>query len=263
MTILDTIIAHKLQEVAEAKTIVSIRALEKMPLFKMPGLSLKKNLLSPDKTGIIAEYKRKSPSKGVINNNTTVQEVTTAYAQYGASGISVLTDSHFFGGSLLDLAYATPVQVPLLRKDFVVEEYQLLEAKAHGASVVLLIAACLSPVEVVKLASVAKNLGLEVLLEIHNHEELAHICDEVDMVGVNNRNLKNFVVDLEASEALFHEIPKEKLAIAESGISSVDTLLFLRKIGFKGFLIGEHFMKQSDPTLAFAEFASNLKKGNV
>ena len=259
MNILDTIIAHKKNEVAQAKSLKTISELEQMPFFLKPTLSLKKFLLDDAKTGIIAEYKRQSPSKGIINNIATVEEVTAAYAKHGASGISVLTDNHFFGGSLDDLLKATINEVPLLRKDFMIDEYQFIEAKAHGAEVVLLIAACLTPKEVNHFATFAKNLGLEVLLEIHNEEELDHICDAVDLVGVNNRNLKDFIVNIEASVQLIKQIPNNKIAIAESGISNTDTILTLREAGFRGFLIGENFMKQPKPAIAFADFVSELK----
>ena len=259
MNILDTIIAHKKTEVAQAKSLKTISELEQMPFFSKPVLSLKQFLLNDAKTGIIAEYKRQSPSKGIINNIATVEEVTAAYAKYGASGISVLTDNHFFGGSLDDLLAATINEVPLLRKDFMVDEYQFIEAKAHGAEVVLLIAACLTPKLVKHFAVFAKNLGLEVLLEIHNQQELGHICDAVALVGVNNRNLKDFVVNINASIELIKQIPTEKVAIAESGISNTDTIITLRQAGFRGFLIGENFMKQPKPALAFADFVTELK----
>lgn len=259
MNILDTIIAHKKTEVAQAKSLKTISELEQMPFFSKPVLSLKQFLLNDAKTGIIAEYKRQSPSKGIINNIATVEEVTAAYAKYGASGISVLTDNHFFGGSLDDLLAATINEVPLLRKDFMVDEYQFIEAKAHGAEVVLLIAACLTPKLVKHFAVFAKNLGLEVLLEIHNQQELGHICDAVALVGVNNRNLKDFVVNINASIELIKQIPTEKVAIAESGISNTDTIITLRQAGFRGFLIGENFMKQPKPAIAFADFVTELK----
>jgi indole-3-glycerol phosphate synthase len=259
MNILETIVAHKKKEVAEKKKQVSVQELEKGKFFASETLSLKSFLFNPDKTGIIAEYKRKSPSKGVINNRATVEEVTTAYARYGASGISVLTDTEFFGGTLDDLLAATINEVPLLRKDFMVDEYQLIEAKTYGAEVILLIAACLTKAEVKSMAAVAKNLGMEVLLEIHNEEELAHICDAVDLVGVNNRNLKTFEVSIDTSLGLIHKIPSEKPAVAESGISDVDTIVTLRNAGFKGFLIGENFMKQANPSIAFADFVNQLK----
>lgn len=259
MNILDTIVAQKKKEVAERKQQVSVAELEKGRFFANETLSLKSFLLDPARTGIIAEFKRKSPSKGIINDRVTVEEVTRAYAQHGASGISVLTDHEFFGGSLDDLLAATINEVPLLRKDFMIDEYQLIEAKAYGAEVILLIAACLTPAEVKTMAGVARGLGLEVLLEIHNEEELGHICDAVDLVGVNNRNLKTFTVSIDTSLALINKIPKEKPAVAESGISDVDTIVTLRQAGFTGFLIGENFMKQASPSIAFADFVNQLK----
>jgi indole-3-glycerol phosphate synthase len=259
MNILDKIIEHKKIEVAERKKQKSIEELEKGPFFKNETLSLRKFLLDENKTGIIAEYKRKSPSKGIINDRSGVVEVTKAYAQNGASGISVLTDRAFFGGSIEDLLAATINEVPLLRKDFMIDEYQLIEAKAYGAEVILLIAACLSPKQVKQLAGVAKSLGLEVLLEVHDQTELEHVCDEIDLVGVNNRNLKTFEVQVETSLSLINQIPKDKIAVSESGITDVETIVTLKKAGFNGFLIGENFMKQPDPMIAFADFVKRLK----
>jgi len=259
MNILDKIVAQKQIEVAARKLQTPVAVLEQMKYFSAETLSLYSFLLDPTKTGIIAEYKRKSPSKGVINDQATVEEVTMAYAKYGASGISVLTDTEFFGGSLTDLLAATINELPLLRKDFMIDEYQLIEAKAHGAELILLIAACLTPSKVKSMAATAKSLGLEVLLEIHNEQELEHICDSIDLVGVNNRNLKTFEVSINTSLALIKQIPTNKLAIAESGISNVDTIVTLRQAGFKGFLIGENFMKQASPSIAFADFVHQLK----
>jgi len=259
MNILQQIIAKKRVEVEGKKGVVSIRDLESMPLFKKETLSLCKSLADETKTGIIAEYKRKSPSKGIINNTATVEEVTAAYTEWGASGISVLTDTHFFGGSLEDLERAAINQIPLLRKDFMIDEYQVLEAKAYGADVILLIAANLSPQEVKHLAAAAKSLKLEVLLEVHNEEELSHVCDEVDLVGVNNRNLKTFEVDINTSLQLIQKIPHGKVPITESGISDVQMIVTLKKAGFKGFLIGENFMKHQQPAIAFANFVQALK----
>ncbi len=258
MNILDKIVAHKKIEVAQRKAQVSIAELEKGKFFANGTLSLKNFLLDGTKTGIIAEYKRKSPSKGIINNQSTVEEVTSAYARFGASGISVLTDSAFFGGDLNDLLAATINEVPLLRKDFMIDEYQVIEAKAYGAEVILLIAACLTKAAVKQLAATAKGLGLEVLLEIHNDEELEHICEGVDLVGVNNRNLKTFEVSIGTSLQLINKIPTDKIAIAESGISNVETILTLRQAGFKGFLIGENFMKETNPAQAFEDFTKQL-----
>lgn len=259
MNILDTIIAQKKLEVVARKQITSVADLEKGAFFANETLSLKNFLLDKNKTGIIAEFKRKSPSKGIINNTAKVEEVTAAYALHGASGISILTDEEFFGGTLNDLMEATIHEVPLLRKDFMIDEYQLIEAKAFGAEVILLIAACLTPATVKQMAITAKSIGLEVLLEIHNEKELEHICDEVDLVGVNNRNLKTFEVSITTSLNLINKIPNNKPAIAESGISDVDTIVTLRNAGFKGFLIGENFMKQANPSIAFADFVNQLK----
>ncbi len=259
MNILDTIIAKKKIEVAERKKNKSVSELKNGAFFKNETLSFREYLLRADKTGIIAEYKRKSPSKGIINDKSTVTEVTTAYARYRASGISILTDNEFFGGSLNDLLEATINEVPLLRKDFIIDEYQLIESKAYGAEVILLIAACLTKDEVVALAGFAKNIGLNVLLEIHNEQELAHICNDVDVVGVNNRDLKTFVVDINRSIELGKQIPADKIKISESGIDSIDSINLLKEHGFNGFLIGERFMKEENPGLAFQNFTKELK----
>ena len=258
MNILETIIAQKRIEVEACKRETNVLELEKKPLFQKASHSLKSYIRDEKRTGIIAEYKRQSPSKGIINGTATVEEVTSAYAKYGASGISVLTDDAFFGGTLADLEAATFNDVPLLRKDFTIDAYQLVEAKAYGASVILLIAACLTPQEVKNLTRSAKDLGLEVLLELHDDSELDHICAEVDLVGINNRNLKTFAVDLEQSVKLAQQIGDGFIKVAESGISSVDNIHFLKQKGFEGFLIGENFMKAADPGAAFKAFAESL-----
>ncbi len=230
-----------------------------MPHWQENRLSLKASLLKKDSTGIIAEFKRKSPSKGIINGTVEVTDVVSAY-DMAAAGISVLTDEKYFGGTNDDLMMAREiVSVPLLRKDFIIDEYQLYEARGIGADVILLIAACLSKQQVRQLAQRAKALELEVLLEIHNEEELEHICDEVDLVGVNNRNLKTFEVDINTSLRLIKYIPGNKPAIAESGISNTDTIVTLKNAGFKGFLIGENFMKHTEPSIAFADFVNTLR----
>lgn len=259
MNILETIIEQKKIEVAERKRQKPVAMLEQSAYFSRGPLSLRKFLLNQDKTGIIAEFKRRSPSKGWINANADPAVVTTAYAAHGASGLSVLTDGHFFGGSLEDLMRARANDIPVLRKDFVIDEYQVLEAKAVGADVILLIAANLTPAQVKTLASTAGNIGLEVLLEIHNEEELDHICDEVDIVGVNNRNLKTFEVNIDTSVYLSSLIPADKIKISESGISDIKTINELKRHDYKGFLIGENFMKAPDPAIAFAAFAKQLK----
>ncbi|MGZ4049924.1 MAG: indole-3-glycerol phosphate synthase TrpC [Bacteroidia bacterium] len=262
MNILEIIIAKKKTEVAERKRDKSISELENGPFFKNEALSFKEYLLREDKTGIIAEYKRKSPSKGIINDRSSVTEVTTAYAKYGASGISVLTDEEFFGGSLNDLLGSTINEIPLLRKDFIIDEYQLIESKSYGAEVILLIAACLTKDEVKTLAGLAKNIGLNVLLEIHNEQELVHICNDVDVVGVNNRDLKTFTVDINRSIELSKQIPTDKIKISESGIENVESIKLLKEYGFNGFLIGEKFMKEENPGVAFQNFAHELGSMN-
>lgn len=260
MNILETIIAEKRREVSQRKAAVPEAQLEQHELFKKLPLSLKRSLKDVERTGIIAEFKRASPSKGIINETAAVRDVTAAYARSGASGISVLTDEPFFKGSLRDLEAAVNLPVPVLRKDFMIDDYQIVEAKAYGASVILLIAACLSAREVKKLAAFAKSLRLEVLLELHTEDELDHICSDVDLVGINNRNLKTFSVDLDHSVRLAEKIDQSFLKIAESGIRSASDIDFLKQHGFDGFLIGETFMKQHDPGLAFQQFAATLNK---
>jgi indole-3-glycerol phosphate synthase len=258
MNILDTIIAHKEIEVASRKARVSSDELMQSDLFKRSTFSLKQFLLDETKTGIIAEFKRQSPSKGVINSTADVVEVTAAYTAHGASCLSVLTDEYFFGGFEQDLRKARVNNIPILRKDFIIDEYQIIEARAMGADVILLIAACLTPQRVKELAVFAKNIQLEVLLEIHTEDELQHICDETEIVGVNNRDLKTFIVDINRSIELSKKIPANKIKIAESGINDVETIRIFRKAGFNGFLIGENFMKQPNPMNAFAIFVQQL-----
>jgi indole-3-glycerol phosphate synthase len=260
MNILERIIAEKRKEVEERKASRPVSALESMPLFSQPRYSLKQSILNPDRSGIIAEFKRRSPSKGIINDAVTVEDVTRGYAQGGASAISVLTDTPFFGGALEDLAAATFNKVPLLRKDFTVDEYQLIEARAYGASAILLIAACLTPGSVKSLARASRALGLEVLLELHEEAELEHICPEVDVVGINNRNLKTFVVDIEHSIRMCRKIGDGFVKVSESGLNDVQTVVTLKRSGFNGFLIGENFMKAPDPAIAFADFVQQLKQ---
>lgn len=260
MNILDKIVAHKKEEVKSQKSKVKIEELKDSQFYSRTTLSLKEFLLDENKTGIIAEFKRKSPSKGIINDKADVVKITNAYSTFGASGLSVLTDENFFGGSKEDLLKARVNNTPTLRKDFMIDAYQFYEAKAIGADVILLIAACLTPAHVKEFAALSKELELEVLLEIHKEEELEHICDDVDFVGVNNRNLKTFEVDINTSLHLYPHIPKDKLAIAESGISNIDTIVTLKQAGFKGFLIGENFMRENDPAATFEKFSKELKQ---
>ena len=238
---------------------MGMEELEKSASFHRKTFSLKDFLLDDAKTGIIAEFKRRSPSKGIINDTASVEDVTAAYTKYGASCLSVLTDAEFFGGTASDLVQARVNPIPLLRKDFIIDEYQLMESKAMGADGILLIAACLTPGRVSALASFARQLRLEIVLEIHNEHELQHICDEIDLVGINNRDLKTFAVDINRSVELGMKIPADKIKIAESGISDVKTIRLLKQNGFKGFLIGENFMKEKDPGEAFRIFVEELK----
>ncbi len=260
MTILDKIVVRKKEEVTEAKAKVSLEELQKMPLFSRTCYNLKESVLNPDKTGIIAEYKRASPSKGLINGTSTVQEVVKGYQDAGASAISVLTDKDFFQGSLDDLTAAREVlQIPLLRKEFIVDEYQIAEAKAYGADIILLIAACLNSKEIETLSKYAKTLGLNVLLEVHNEEELHRsIFNSIDAIGVNNRNLKDFIVSLDHSYDLVNKIPSTFVKVSESGISDPDTIKDLKKAGFNAFLIGENFMKTENPAEAIKEFVEKI-----
>jgi indole-3-glycerol phosphate synthase len=260
MNILDKIVLNKKAEVAEAKKNISIRELESSALFNRTTYSFKEFLTAPDRTGIIAEFKRRSPSKGIINDKVSVEAVTTAYAAAGASALSVLTDKDFFMGTKTDLHNARQVnQIPILRKDFMIDEFQVIEAKSLGADIILLIAAILTPQEIDALAKQAKNLGLNVLLEVHNLEELERsINPNLDAIGVNNRNLADFTVSVETSYKLAEHIPAEFMKISESAISDPETIKGLKKAGFNGFLIGENFMKQADPGAAMAEFVKAL-----
>jgi indole-3-glycerol phosphate synthase len=259
MTILDTIISAKRKEVEERKQRISIGDLEQSAYFQKQLLSLKQFINDPQRTGIIAEFKRQSPSKGIINDHSPVEEVTSAYAGGGASALSVLTDENFFGGSTADLLKARMNAIPILRKDFIIDEYQVLEARAMGADAILLIAACLTIVDVKRLASIAKSLSLEILLELHDEAELAHINEYTEIIGINNRNLKTFEVDMEKSIRMAEKIGKDRVRVAESGISTVEDIISFRSYGFDGFLIGERFMKEEDPGKAFRSFVASLK----
>lgn len=263
MDILEKIVAAKKKEIEPFMAKSPVERFERDGFFwKIANRSLVSNLQAEGSSGIIAEFKRKSPSKGWFKSKELeVEPVVRAYNDLGAAGVSVLTDDEFFGGDLDDLIQAKVISdVPVLRKDFIVDQWQIAESKAFGADVILLIAACLSKEQVKQFAGYAKSIGLEVLLEIHNEEELEHICDEVDMVGVNNRNLKTFEVNIRTSLDLINKMPTNKPAVSESGISNVDTVVNLRKAGFKGFLMGENFMKQDDPGLAFEHFIVELQR---
>ncbi|MEP6465775.1 MAG: indole-3-glycerol phosphate synthase TrpC [Parafilimonas sp.] len=260
MNILETIVAQKKKEVAQKKQIMDIDFFKSISNdFDRKAISLKEVLLSKP-ANIIAEFKRKSPSKGWLNEHIQVAEVVPEYEAHGAAAVSLLTDKLFFGGDIEELKIArSEIEIPILRKDFMIDEFQLYEAKAYGADVILLIAACLSKQAVKQLAQKAKELQLEVLLEIHSKKELDVFCDEVDIIGINNRNLETFVTDTQTSINLLQIIPSNKPVISESGISDIDTIINLHTLGCKGFLMGEAFMKAPKPAIAFADFMKQLK----
>ncbi len=259
MNILDKIIADKRKEVDLKKSIIPKSQLEQSVLFDRTGNSMAKALRNST-TGIIAEHKRRSPSKDTINQNTNVGLVARDYQNAGVSGMSVLTDIKYFGGCLEDLLLArASVMMPLLRKEFIINEYQILEAKAFGADAILLIAAVLTKAEIKAFSEFAKSLGLEVLLEVHNQEELRKsVMPSLDMLGVNNRNLKTFEVSLETSKSLSVQIPDDFVKVSESGISSIEAIRDLKQYGYQGFLIGENFMKTDNPGKSALEFIKKL-----
>jgi indole-3-glycerol phosphate synthase len=262
MNILDQIIQHKEKEVTETKSLYPVKLLEQSIFFSSPTVSLKKYVQREDKTGIIAEFKRKSPSKGVINAHASVERTTIGYMQAGASALSVLTDKQFFGGSNEDLKTVRKYNFcPVLRKDFTIDEYQIIEAKAIGADAILLIAAVMEPKRSKELASFAHSFGLEVLLEVHDKDELQqHLDSGADLIGVNNRNLKTFEVSIDTSKRLSELIPTGMVSVSESGISSPEAIVDLKKFGFEGFLIGENFMKHSRPEEEAKVFMDELRK---
>lgn len=260
MTILDQIINDKKREVALKKSLISTNQLEQSSLFGTRTQSLSKNLKN-NILGIIAEHKRRSPSKAEINYKLNVEDVVLGYQNAGASGISVLTDGKYFGGSLEDVLLAkASCSLPILRKEFIIDEYQIVEAKAHGADAILLIAAVLSKAEIKQLSEFAQSLALEVLLEVHNEAELEKsIMPSLDMIGVNNRNLKTFEVSLETSKQLADKIPNNFVKVSESGISTITAIQELQAYGYNGFLIGETFMKTNSPGIALKKFLSEYK----
>lgn len=259
MTILDKINANKLKEIATAKSVVSNKQLEASPLFERSCPSLNEAILT--KSGIIAEFKRQSPSKGVINGIAKPGDVAKGYFEAGVSAMSCLTDYDYFGGTFEDLTAARNAvpELPILRKDFMLDEYQLLEAKSIGADIVLLIASSLSVKKTNELAKAAKLLGLNVLLEIHDETELNHMNQYCDAVGVNNRNLKTFEVSTDVSKRLANEIPSDFVKVSESGISNIEAINDLKTYGYQGFLIGENFMKTDDPGAECKRFITQLR----
>ncbi len=261
MNILDKIVANTRKEVEQRKQQVSVQELENSPLFNRSTYSMSEFLVAPEKSGIIAEIKKQSPSKGTINDNVSVEQVGIGYEKAGASAISVLTDGEFFGGKMEYLtAVRKEVEIPILRKDFIIDEYQLLEAKAIGADVVLLIASCLNPTKLEYLAKFAQNLGLEILMEVHDKEELDRsINPYLNVIGVNNRNLKTFETSIQTSLDLVDFIPNEFKKVSESGLKDAETILTLRKAGYDGFLIGETFMKTEKPWETLEKLVAEIK----
>lgn len=256
--ILQTIVAKKKEEVFQKKS--EDRKISKQSFLNRNCISLKDAIINSE-TGVIAEFKRRSPSKGNINISVDVKKTTQGYINAGASALSVLTDRTFFGGENEDLIAAREANnCPILRKDFIIDETQIIEAKEIGADAILLIASILTPSETKKLAKFAKEHQLEVLLEIHTKEELNRINDFIDIVGVNNRNLNDFTVSIERSIELSNYIPKEFLKISESGLNSPEDILRLKESGYGGFLMGERFMAEKDPGLACKNFIKQLKK---
>ncbi|GEO04677.1 indole-3-glycerol phosphate synthase [Adhaeribacter aerolatus] len=260
MNILEEIAAFKQTEVADRKSLVPVKLLEQSIYFETQPVSLKKYLQRPDLSGIIAEFKRKSPSLGMINPHAAVEKTTIGYMQAGASALSVLTDQKYFGGKSEDLTTARKYNFcPILRKDFIVDEYQIVEAKSIGADVILLIAGILETPKLNQLADFARSLGLEILLEVHDQEELERtLSDKVDVIGVNNRNLKDFTVSINTSKELAALIPDSFIKVSESGIGQPETIRELRQFRYQGFLMGEAFMKTSRPEKACADFIHAL-----
>jgi indole-3-glycerol phosphate synthase len=263
MDILQDILSYKKDEVEKNRALFPVKLLEQSMYFETPCVSLASYLNRSDLVGVIAEIKRKSPSKGVINPYISVEQLSVGYMQAGASALSILTDTKYFGGTGEDLKIARRFNFcPILRKDFIVDEYQIVEAKALGADVVLLIAAALTNQQIRLFSGVAHTLGLEVLLEVRSEAELEVCSDaEIDLVGVNNRDLADFSIDTERALRLAEKIPANLVKIAESGISNPATVRQLRKAGFRGFLIGEHFMKHEEPELACKRFIQNIAGG--
>lgn len=259
MTILEKIIETKKNELEIVKKTIPIEELKKLPNFERKSISLVDRLKNSSH-GIIAEHKRKSPSKSIINDSISINEIITGYNNVNVCGISVLTDKDYFGGSLNDLRNARKLtNIPILRKEFIIDEYQIIEAKANGADVILLIAACLEKDQIKSFSSLAKEIGLEVLIEIHDENELKKcLTDTIDIIGVNNRNLKTFEVDINTSIKLSNMIPKKFTKISESGISNYNEIIKLRKYGFKGFLIGELFMKNNNPGKEVLNLIQNI-----
>ncbi len=261
MSILKEIVEFKRIEVGKAKAFYPTKLLEESIYFESPCLPLSDYIKRKDKSGIIAEFKRRSPSKGAINLYASPEKVSIGYMQAGASAISVLTDEYFFGGSKEDLKTIRKYNFcPILRKEFIIDEYQIIEAKSIGADAILLIASILSEEEITRFTKLAKSLGLEILFEVHDESEIMKYNDEIDLIGVNNRNLNTFVTDFNYSKKIFEKLPEGAVKISESGINNPEVILDLKKTGFDGFLIGEYFMANGDPASNCHKFIQKIKE---
>jgi len=260
MNILEKIVAYKRPFVEQKKQTVPIEILMQSVHFQRQTISLKTALTRADSSGIIAEFKRRSPSKPEINLKADIKKITLGYQDAGAAALSILTDTHFFGGHPQDiLKVRDQIDIPILRKDFMFDAYQIYEAKSLGADAVLLIAEVLTKVQVAELSALAKDLGLDVLLETHTAGQLKKITEHIDIVGVNNRNLKTFKVSIENSVAMAQKLPTDVVKISESGIQSADDIKILRQAGYQGFLIGELFMKTKQPAQTCKKFIHEIK----
>ena len=256
MHILDKICNSKRLEVAAQKEAIPLSTLETIMNYQFRESISFRCALENSASGIIAEFKRKSPSKGWIHPDADVSKIVKSYEAGGAAAISCLTDEPFFGGSFNDFQKAREIikRIPLLRKDFIIDEYQIYQSKAMGADVILLIAACLTAEEIARFTDIAHELDMETLLEIHDESELTAICPDTDVIGINNRNLKTFVTEVSNSLYLADRIPSGFVKISESGLSFPETVIQLRQAGFSGFLMGENFMKTPEPGKTLKKF---------
>lgn len=261
--ILSNIIQEKIKEIKQQQSVLSSKQLEEN-LDITPLRRSMKEALRQSSTGIIAEFKRRSPSKGWINETADPQLIVPAYERAGAAACSILTDPSFFGGSLSDIRRARDlVNLPILQKDFIIDEYQLYQSKIIGADAILLIASALDKKSCAQLAQKAHELNLEVLLELHDEKEIDYITPHVDMIGVNNRHLGSFHTDVDQSFRLIELLPKDAILVSESGLSETETLIKLRQVGYHGFLMGEHFMRQADPGVALQQFIAQIKASDL
>tara|TARA_B100000686_G_scaffold16898_1_gene15740 strand:+ start:2089 stop:2880 length:792 start_codon:yes stop_codon:yes gene_type:complete len=260
MKILDKIVEDKKIEINKLLSNSSISKLENSHLFSRKCISLKESIKN-NNSGIICEFKRRSPSNQNINYISSLSDVVSGYEEAGAAGLSILTNKKYFDGDTQDIIDIRDISnLPILRKEFIISEYQVIEAKSIGSDAILLIASILSKEEIISYSSLAKSIGLEVLLEIHSEDELYKISgDDIDIVGVNNRNLDTLEIDLNNSIELYGKIPSKFVKISESGISEVESILKLKEVGYNGFLIGEKFMKKSNPMESAYDFIKKIE----